>query len=244
MEAPVDVRTPDGVADATLYTPEGAGPWPGAIMLVDIMGVRPANQGMARRLADAGFAVLLPNIYYRTSRMPVFKTPPTFDEKGRAHLMEMKATLTPGRMAMDGAAYADFLAAYPGVNARAKLGVAGYCMTGSMAVRTAAARPDRIGAAASFHGGHLCTDAPDSPHLLLPQIKAALYFGHATDDGSMPADAIARFEAALTAWGGRFESETYPAKHGWTVPGGPVYDEGDAERAWGNLVALFKEELG
>jgi carboxymethylenebutenolidase len=239
----VDVKTPDGVADATLYTPAGSGPWPGAIMLPDIKGVRAAYHDMARRLAAEGVAVLLPNIYYRTSRMPVFKGAlPTFaTEDGKAKLMEMKATLPADRMTRDGAAYVDFLAGQPQMSG--KIGVVGYCMTGRMAMFTAAARPDRVGAAASFHGGWLHTAESDSPHLLLHKINAQLYFGHASDDASMTSDDIANLDAASRAWGGRFESETYPAKHGWCMPDFPIYDEAQAERAWSKLVALFKTAL-
>jgi len=157
--------------------------------------------------------------------------------------MEMKSTLSSKRMTDDGAAYADFLAAHGAVTKGAKTGIVGYCMTGRMAVYAAAARPGLIGAAASFHGGNLYTDEKDSPHLALPRIKAELYFGHATEDASMPADAIAKLEAALRAWGGRFESETYPAKHGWCVADFPVYDRAEAERAWRKMVALFKRDL-
>lgn len=242
-EIAVDVETPDGVADCTLCAPAGTGPWPGAIILPDIIGVRPAYEEMMRRMAAEGFAVLLPNIYYRTSRMPVFKGAlPTFaTDEGRATLMEMKATLPADRMTRDGAAYVDFLRGHPAV--KGKIGVVGYCMTGRMAMYTAAARPDDVGAAASFHGGWLYTAEPDSPHHLLPRMKAHLYFGHASDDSSMTAEDIGRLQAALKAWGGQFESETYPAKHGWCLSDFPIHDREQAERAWGKLLALFKESL-
>ncbi len=119
--------------------------------------------------------------------------------------------------------------------------VVGYCLTGAMALRAAAARPDAVCAAASFHGGGLCTDSPASPHLVLPRVKARLYFGHADQDKSMPAGAIAKFEAALAAWGGRYESETYTgALHSWTVPDSPVFDQPQAERAFQKLAETLK----
>lgn len=237
-ESKVDVKTPDGVSDSTLYTPSHAGVWPGVLMYTDIFGVRPAFHGMAKRLAAEGFAVLLPNVYYRLGKVPLFTETPSWDK-----LREMKDTLTPQRVTADAGAYIDFLAAQKTVSPDAKMGVVGYCMSGSFALRAAALRPHQVGAAASFHGGHLCTDSPDSPHRLLPKIRAHLYIGHASDDPSMPADAIAKLDAELKAWGGRYETETYSAKHGWCVPGGGPYDEAEAERAWKKLVSLFQHEL-
>jgi carboxymethylenebutenolidase len=124
------------------------------------------------------------------------------------------------------------------------MGVVGYCYAGGVALRLAAARPDRIAAAASFHGGRLCTDAPTSPHRLLQRIKARLYFGHARDDRTMPTEAILKLEEALRAWGGRHESETYPAYHSWTVTDSPVYDGAAAAKAFGKLTELLAQALG
>jgi carboxymethylenebutenolidase len=159
----------------------------------------------------------------------------------------MLATLfqaeTAAQMESDGAAYAEFLSRQEGVR-KGMLGVVGYCFTGAMALRTAAAAPGRIAAAASFHGGKLVTDTPDSPHLQLPRVKARLYFGHAVEDNSMTADEIATLEQALRDWRGAFESETYAgAHHGWTVPGRDVYNELQAERAFDKLVELFDAAL-
>ena len=146
-------------------------------------------------------------------------------------------------MDRDAASYVDFLAAHPTVSEGA-MGVVGYCFTGSMAMRTAAVRPDKIAAAASFHGGGLYTDASTSPHLTLPRIKARLYFGHATKDQSMPAEAIEKFDRALAAWGGKYVSEVYEgASHGWTTAGGPVFNRAQAEGAFEKLTALFAETL-
>ena len=125
-----------------------------------------------------------------------------------ARFRELAGPLTAAAMESDGAAYVDFLAKQAGVSA-GKMGVVGYCFTAAMAMRTAAARPERIAAVAGFHGGRLFTDDPASPHTILPRIKARLYFGHAIEDHSMPKEAIEKFEQALRAWGGKFESETY-----------------------------------
>ncbi|HXC55744.1 MAG TPA: dienelactone hydrolase family protein [Rhizomicrobium sp.] len=215
-ESKVEVKAADGTAEAFLYTPSsGAGPWPGVVYLTDIMGIRGAYQKMAQRLADQGYVVLLPNIFHRGTKLPVLDFVPQMgDEKTMKRMGELRASLPNDKMGPDGAAYTDFLLAQSNVKGP-KAGVVGYCFTGSMAVRTASAAPDRLAAAASFHGGGLYTDQPDSPHLLLPKIKARLYFGHAVQDRSMPAEVIAKFEAVLKAWPGRSESETYEgALHG------------------------------
>ncbi len=243
IEQSVIISTPDGTAESTLFIPDSGKRYPGVLYFVDIAGVRPANLSMAGRLAEQGYAVLVPNLFYRTSKLPVFDFPLQFgEERTTKRLGELSAPLTPDAMERDASAYVDFLSAN-GAGAGA-MGVVGFCFSGSMALRAAAARPDRIAAVASFHGGRLCTDQPTSPHRELPRIKARLYFGHAVDDKSMPAEQISRFEEALKAWGGRYESETYEgALHGWTVPGGHVYNHPQAERAFEKLTQLFEETL-
>ena len=245
-EIKVDVKAADGMSEAFLFTPSsGSGPWPAVVHLTDIMGIRPAYHGMAQRLADKGYVVLLPNIFYRGSKLPVLDFVPQFgDERTMRRLGELRAALPNDKMGPDGAAYAAYVLARPEAKGT-KAGVVGYCFTGAMTVRAAAAAPGTFAAAASFHGGGLYTDQPDSPHLLLPKIAARLYFGHAVQDRSMPAEAIARLEAALAAWTGRSQSETYHgALHGWCVPGhAGAYNEPQAERAFAKLVALFDATL-
>jgi carboxymethylenebutenolidase len=236
------IKTPDGEADAFVYAPDGQGPWPGVLHYPDGIGIRPAFHQMAKRLAAEGYVVLLPNIYYRTTSGPAFALPFDFrDPKTRERFMELSGPLTPDAMGRDALAYLDCLSRQKGVTDR--MGVVGYCLTGQMAMRTAAAAPERIVAAASFHGGGLCTENAASPHLALPRINARLYFGHATNDMFMNADAIAKLDVALAAWAGTYESETYPATHGWSVPGGEVYDAVQAERHFAKLTALFAETL-
>ena len=244
IEQSVAVPTPDGTAEGTLFIPDSGKRYPGVLYFVDIAGVRPANLSMARRLAEQQYVVLVPNLFYRTSKLPVFDFPLRFgEERTTKRLGELSAPLTPDAMERDASAYVDFLAAHAGVGP-GPMGVVGFCFSGSMAMRAAAARPDRIAAAASFHGGRLYTDQPTSPHRELPRIKARLYFGHAVEDKSMPAESIAQFEEALKAWGGRYQSETYEgALHGWTVPGGQVYNHPLAERAFEKLTQLFGETL-
>lgn len=240
----VQIKTSDGMADAFLYTPDGHGQWPGLLYYPDGIGIRPSFHAMAKRMANEGYVVLLPNIYYRTTSGRAFDFRIDFqDPKTRQRFMELSGPLTPDAMERDALAYLDFLGSQPTVKGR--MGVVGYCLTGKMAMRTAAVASDRVAAAAAFHGGGLYTDDPSSPHLLLPRIKARLYFGHAINDNSMSSDAIAKFEDALAAWGGTYESETYPALHGWTVPDDElgVYDPAQAERHYVKLKTLFAESL-
>jgi len=243
IEKPIEIRTPDGTADGFLIQPEKEGRWPGIIQLTDIGGIRRTSKDMAARQASAGYIVLLPNIFYRTHKAPIFSEPIIFgDENFAKRVTELRQALPLEAQDRDVPAYVDFLANQPSVKGNA-FGVVGYCFAGAMVLRTAAARPDQIAAAASFHGGGLYTDAPTSPHTLPPHVKARLYFGHATDDRSMPKEAIEKFDRALAAWGGRYESEVYPAHHGWTVRDNPSYDEPQAERAFKKLTQLFAETL-
>jgi len=237
------VEVPSLGVESLFFRPDGVADFPGILFLTDIWGVRPANIGMAKRLAEKGFAVLLPNVFHRYSRMTPegFESDDPSEQQKRLGLL-FKA-LTVENMVSDGTAYIDFLAAQKGVKP-GKVGVVGHCFTGQMAVRIAASLPDRIAAAASFHGGWLATDSSESPHLLLPKIKARLYFGHADKDSMMPAEWINRLEAALRDWRGAFQSEIYEgAQHGWTVPGRPVYNELQAERAFEKEVELFDATL-
>lgn len=244
IEEAIEIRTADGTADGFIFRDEGGRRLPGVIHLTDIRGIRPAHREMARRLAEKGYTVMLPNVFYRTGRTPLFDFPPAFgEERTMKRFAELTGPLTPDAIERDAACYVDFMAAHKAVSAGA-MGVVGYCFTGALAMRTAATRPNQIGAAASFHGGRLVTDSPSSPHLLLPRIKAQLYFGHATNDRSMPADAIEKLDRALEAWGGKYQSEVYEgAYHGWTEPDSQVYNPAQAERAFEKLTALVAETL-
>jgi carboxymethylenebutenolidase len=244
IEQEVEIRTPDGTTEAFLYLNPDGQQRPGIIHLTDIGGIRPVQRQKAQQLAGQGYVVLMPNVFFRTGRLPLFDfKPASGDERTMKRFAELSSPLTPEAMEQDAAAYVDFLAAQDSVRA-GLAGVVGYCFSGSMAMRTAAARSDTIAAAASFHGGRLFTDAPTSPHLALPRIQARLYFGHAVKDRSMPEDAIAKFNAALEAWGGQYESEVYAgAYHSWTEPDSPVYNPGQARRAFEKLIELFRATL-
>lgn len=244
-EEEVTITAADGSLGGCLFRPESGGPYPGVIHLTDIGGIRPAHGDMGRRLSAEGYVVLMPNIFYRTRKPPMFDPGmKAGDEAWRARFAELIAPVTPEAQERDGGAYVDDLSRRAGVRGGA-MGVVGYCFAGAFAMRVATARPDRILAAASFHGGGLWTDAPTSPHLLLPRVRARLYFGHAIEDRSMPKEAIARLEAALAAWGGRWESETYEgAHHGWTSSSSAVYNEVQANRAFTKLAELLRETFG
>lgn len=244
QEHGVEIPTADGRIDALLLRRADGRDNPGILHLPDIRGVRPAHIEKARRLASAGFAVLLVNVFYRTGRFPLFETP--FDlseERTKLRFQEVTAPLTPDAVERDAHAVIDWMLASPHVRGP-RVGVVGHCFTGGMALRYAAAVPDRVAAAASFHGGGLYNDSATSPHLLLPRVTARLYFGHADQDRSMPAESIAKLEASLAAWGGRYESETYSGSlHGWTVPDNKVFDSAAADRAFEKLSALLRDQL-
>jgi carboxymethylenebutenolidase len=244
IEAAVEIRTEDGVCEGLLFRPQGTR-FPGVIHLTDVVGIRSSHKEMAQRLAAQGYVVFVPNLFYRTSKVPVFDFRPDFagDERTRKRLGELTGPLTLEAVERDASKYVHFLAALEFVT-DCGMGVVGYCFAGAVALRTAAARPDKIAAAASFHGGGLYTDSPGSPHLLLSRIGARLYFGHAVKDRSMPEEAIEKFNQALANWGGSFESEVYEgASHGWTVPGSFVYNQAQAERAFARLKELFTAAL-
>lgn len=248
IEQEIEIKMADGTCDAVLYCEDDGRRRPGAIHLPDIVGIRPSHRQMARRLAEQGYVVLLPNPFYRTAHAPVFDFQPKFpDDRTMKRMGELAGPLTPEAMERDAGSYVNYLATQHCVS-DTRMGAVGYCFTGAMALRTAAARPDRIGAIASFHGGGLFTDAPTSPHLVLPHIPTSggprLYFAHATNDQFMPQEAIGKLNAALAAWGGKYESEIYDgAYHGWTVPDSPVYNPPQAERAFRKLTELFAATL-
>jgi len=230
--------------EALFLKPDNVGTFPGVVFYTDIWGIRPANIGMAKRLADKGFAVLMPNVFFRYSKMTPDGFHPSDEKDVMPTLQKIFPTETRAQMKSDGAAYVDFLQAQKGVKA-GKVGVVGYCFTGQMAVLTAASVPDKVAAAASFHGGFLVVDDPLSVHKQLSSITARLYFGHAVDDNTATPEQVATLEAALRDWHGAFQSEFYEgAKHGWTVPGRrDVYNELQAERAFEKLVELLEATL-
>lgn len=244
VEKDVEIKTADGVADAALYYPEGEGHWPAVLIWPDVVSLRPAFREMGRRLAGEGYVVLVPNLYYRVRKAPVVESTFNFaNAEDRAKLAPMRASVTPEGTDRDAATYLAFLDAQPQTARTKKAGVQGYCMGGPLSVRTAAAVPDRIGAVASFHGGGLHTDQPTSPHLLFPKTKASYLIAVARNDDAQDPTIKGKVKAALDAAGRPNTVEVYPADHGWCVKGSAVYDEAQAERAWAELLALYKRTL-
>jgi carboxymethylenebutenolidase len=240
----IEISMHDGTSDSVLFNPATGSNYPGVLYFTDIGGIRDANRESAQRLAEQGYVVLMPNIFYRTGCVPLGPPLRTLEpEAQKKRMAELTTPLPADVMERDASIYIDFLASQKGTSP-GMIGVVGYCFSGKMAMYAAAARPEKVAAAASFHGGGLFTDDPSSPHLALPNIKARLYFAHAVKDRSMPEDAITHFEQALARWGGKFESETYEgAYHSWTATDSPVYNQPQAERAFNKLVELFKQTL-
>ncbi len=238
----VAIETPHGTAEAFFVTPS-EGRHPGVLIWPDIAGLRPAFEAMATRLATQGHAVLAVNPYYRSTKLPLFSTFDDFrSDEGKAKIGPMREALTNEAIASDGAAFVAWLDAQPEVDTDRKIGTTGYCMGGPFTFRTAAAS-GRVGAIGSFHGGGLVTEAPDSPHALLPKMQAAALVCIAQNDDERQPEAKTTLKEAAEAAGRAAEIEVYPAQHGWCVTDSPVYDEPQAERAWSRLLATFEQHL-
>ena len=245
IEKDVEIKTPDGVADAALFYPEGKGKWPAVLIWPDVLSLRPAFRDMARRLAAEGYVVLVPNLYYRVKKAPVIDVAFDFSKPDdRAKLAPLRATVTPEGTDRDGAAYVAFLDAQAQTNKAKKIGVQGYCMGGPLAFRTAAIAPGRIAAVATFHGGGLVTDQPTSPHLLIPKTHAEFLIAVADNDDKQDPTVKDKLKAAFADAKRPAKVEVYEgAAHGWTVKGSAVYNEPAAEKAWAELLALYKKAL-
>jgi carboxymethylenebutenolidase len=245
VETDVVIKMADGSCDAALFHPSGTGSWPGAVIFADALGLRPAFRDMGRSLAAEGYTVLVPNPFYRTRKAPVLSGPFDFAKpEDRAKLTELMAPLTTETKTRDGAAYVAYLDTLPQVNTKAPIGVSGYCMGGPYTMFTAAAAAARVGAAGSFHGGSLVTDKPDSPHLLAPKIRASYYFAIATNDDQRQPDAKDKLRDAFAGAKQPVKIEVYEnCQHGWCVSDGAVYRKPDADRAFGDLVALYRSSL-
>jgi carboxymethylenebutenolidase len=250
-EKNVEIKTPDGTCDAAFIHP-ASGAHPGVIIWPDAFGLRPSMRDMAKRLAMAGYTVLVPNPFYRVAKSPIW------EDASKINFQEVRPKLAPlmGSIGADGAvekdapAFIAWLDMQPQVDRNKKIGTQGYCMGGALVVRTAAAVPARVGAGASFHGGGLVTANPNSPHLLAPKIKAHMYFAIATNDDTQQPDAKVKLKEAFDAAKNPADIEVYSmAQHGWCVPdmpagaNGPIYKKDDAERAWTKLTALYKSAL-
>jgi carboxymethylenebutenolidase len=252
VETNVEIQTPDGTCDAAFIHPK-TGSHAAVLIWPDVFGLRPTMRDMGKRLAGEGYSVLVPNPYYRLTKPP-FTDGSHFDFQNADEMAKVRPLMAsinaPGAAEKDAVAFVGFLDAQQEVDKRKKIGTQGYCMGGPLVVKTAAAVPNRIGAGASFHGGGLVSDRPDSPHLLAPKIKARMYFAIASNDDARQPDAKDKLKEAFAAAKVPAEIEVYPGTlHGWCVPdmpmqnGAPIYNKADAERAWGKLLALYKAAL-
>lgn len=248
-ETDVEIKTPDGTADCAFIHP-ASGSHAAVIIWPDAFGLRPSMRAMARRIANEGYSVLVPNPFYRVGKSPMFEDASNVDfQKDRAKITPLMASIgADGACEKDATAYVEWLDKQKAVNKSKKIGTQGYCMGGALVVRTCATVPDRLGAGGSFHGGALVTKNPNSPHLLASKINAHMYFGIASNDDAQQPDAKDKLKEAF---GSKAEIEVYSTcLHGWCVPdmpknadGKPIYNKEEADRAWGHLVALYKANL-
>lgn len=234
-ETDVTVKTPEGVCDAVLFHP-AKGAHPGVIVWPDIGGLRPVFRDMGKRLAAEGYTVFIPNPFYRVVKADALASLP---QDQRAKVRE--GLFADGGAEKDATAFVAFLDGNKALNKKKKMGVTGYCMGGPLTMRTAAALPERFGAGGSFHGGGLVSDQPNSPHLLVPKIKAKYIFCISEGDDQRDPEAKNKLKAAFDEAKNPADIEVYAGtKHGWCVPGSQVYDEAAAEKAWSKLLALLK----
>ena len=240
----VEIKTPAGAADAYLVHP-ASGKHPGVLIWPDIFGLRPAFKEMATRLAESGYAVLVINPFYRTKKAPTAPDHPDFNDPAtREALMTLAGTLTPDTAVIDAKAFVAFLDSQPSVDRKRKVATTGYCMGGAFVLRTAATFPDRIGAGATFHGGGLVTDKPDSPHLLIPQMKAHCLIAIAENDDKREPEAKNVLRESFAKAHIPAEIEVYAGTlHGWCPPDSHVYNKEQAEKAWSRMLALFSNSL-
>ncbi|MGH3717334.1 MAG: dienelactone hydrolase family protein [Pseudonocardiaceae bacterium] len=242
--ADVTVPTEDGACAVTLHTPASRGSWPAVILYPDAGGVRETFHSMADRLTGLGYAVLLPDVFYRSVGFAPFDLATVFsDPAERSRLLSLAASVRTEMVVRDTGVFLDFLADRPEVSATG-VGTTGYCMGGRMSLLAAGHYPGRVAAAASFHGGRLAAaDDPDSPHLLAERISATIHVAAAENDESFPPEQYQRLEQALIAAGVKHTIETYPAAHGFAVPDNPTYDESADERHWTALTDLYAASL-
>jgi carboxymethylenebutenolidase len=242
-ESDVEITTPDGVCDAYFVHPS-SGRSAAVLVWPDILGLRPAFRQMGKRLAESGYSVLTVNPFYRQAKSPVVPEGASFaDESVRNTVFPMARALNATTHTTDAKTFIAWIDAQSSVDTSRKIGTTGYCMGGPIVMRTAAAVPDRVGAGASFHGGGLVTQNPDSPHLLVPTMKASFLFAVAENDDMQDPNAKNVLRETYDKAGLEAEIEVYPAQHGWCPPDSAVYDEAQAERAWARLLALFETAL-
>ncbi|QDS86323.1 Dienelactone hydrolase family protein [Rosistilla ulvae] len=235
----VTIKTPDGDCDAYFVAPK-TGAHAAVLIWPDIFGLRPAFRQMAQRLAESGYSVLVVNPFYRTMKAP---TAAKGANTPIPDVRPLAKSLTPTTQTTDAKAFIAWLDAQPQVDKSKKIGTTGYCMGGPIVMRTAAAVPTRVGAAATFHGGGLATDSPDSPHRLIPQMKAQFLIAVAENDDQRDPEAKDVLEKSFAAANLPAEIEVYPAGHGWCPPDTRVHNQEQAEKAWKRMLVLFDKAL-
>jgi len=239
----VEISTPDGVADCYFVHPS-SGSHAAVLVWPDILGLRTAFRQMGRRLAASGYSVLVVNPFYRDARAPVVPEGASFnDENVRNTVFGLRQNISDADMVTDARAFIGWLDQQSEVDTSRKVGTTGYCMGGPYVMRTAAAVPTRVGAVGSFHGGGLVTDGEDSPHLLIPQMRAQFLIAIAENDDEREPDSKNVLRESFAAADLKAEIEVYPAAHGWCPPDSAVYSEAQAERAWSRLLVLLDSAL-
>jgi len=241
-EKDVEIKTPDGTCDAYFVYPS-SGAHAAVLVWPDILGLRPAFRQMGKRLAESGYAVLTVNPFYRGARAPVVPAGAAFNAETQAIVRPLAGALNATTHTSDAKAFIAWLDQQPQVDKNRKVGTTGYCMGGPITMRTAAAVANRVGAAASFHGGGLVSQNPDSPHLLVSQMKAKYLFAVAQNDDMRDPEAKNVLKDTFAKAKLDAEIEVYPAMHGWCPPDSQVYDQAQAEKAWGRMLVLFERSL-
>jgi carboxymethylenebutenolidase len=240
----IDIKIRDGSCPSYVYQPAGNGPWPAVLVFMDGLGIRPAMLELGERLASLGYYVLLPDLFYRSGPYEPMDPHTVFSDPVKRKVLMEKffALATAANIMSDTQAFLEHIAAQPQVKSGG-IGTTGYCMGGLMSLTAAGTFPEQIVAAASYHGGRLATDAPDSPHLLAPKMRGRIYIGGAIEDPSFPDEMKERLERALTQSHVDHRIEIYQARHGWVFRDTPVYDAAAAERHWHTLTELFAAKL-
>ncbi|MGO9932714.1 MAG: dienelactone hydrolase family protein [Steroidobacteraceae bacterium] len=240
----IEIKTGDGICPSYVFRPAAGGPWPAVLIFMDGLGIRPALLEIGERLSAHGYYALLPDLFYRSGPYEPMDPHAIFSDPQQRKILMDKffALATQANIMSDTRVLLDFLAAQPDVR-RGGIGTTGYCMGGLMSLTAAGTYPDRILATASYHGGRLATDAPESPHRLAARIQSRVYIAGAIEDPSFTDDMKQRLEEALSKASVEHKIETYPAKHGWVFRDMPVYDAAASERHWQTMLALFDSTL-
>lgn len=238
-DSDVTIGTPDGKCDAYFVTPK-AGSHAAVLVWPDIFGLRPAFRNMGKRLAESGYSVLVVNPFYRTMKAP---TAPKGASTPIKDVIPLARSLDAKKHTTDAKAFIAWLDSQSQVDKKKKIGTTGYCMGGPIVMRTAAAVPNRVGAAATFHGGGLVTDKPDSPHLLIPKMEANFLIAIAENDDQRDPDAKSVLKKSFAEEKLSAEIEVYPAGHGWCPPDTKVHNRTQAEKAWKQMLKLFEKSL-